>query len=190
MPQRNLKEQLVEGASRAFLEKGYHAASVADIVAAAGIPKGSVYNHFGSKDDLALEVVRRYANRNPLQDLIDGEGPPLARLRSYFAALIEDRVDAGVELGCLLGNFSTELVGHSEPIREYVAEALDQWSSAVTTVLEQARDAGELRDGADPEALGSALVNAYEGDIARAKVSGDRAQLDGFLVTFDALVER
>jgi TetR/AcrR family transcriptional regulator, transcriptional repressor for nem operon len=190
MPQRNLKEQLVEGASRTFLEKGFNGASVADIVATAGIPKGSVYNHFDSKDDLALEVVRRYTQRNPLPDLVDGEPPALPRLRAYFAALIEDRVDEGVEFGCLLGNFSTELVGHSEPIREYVAQALDEWSAATATVLEQARDAGELREGADPAVLGPQLINAYEGSIARAKVSGDRSQLDGFLTTFDALVGR
>jgi TetR/AcrR family transcriptional repressor of nem operon len=189
MPQRNLKEQLVEGASRVLLEKGYHAASVGDIVAAAGIPKGSVYNHFDSKEDLAMEVVRRYVDSYPFAALLEPEGSPMARLRTFFEVTIERTVARGVGSGCLLGNFSTELVGHSDPICELVAASLEQWGEAVTTVLGEARKRGELPEDLDPDVLGPYLVDAFEGAVAHAKVGGDRAPLDSFLsVSFDRLL--
>ena len=189
VPQRNLKENLVEGASRVLFEEGYHAASVNQIVAAAGVPKGSFYNHFESKEDLALEVVRRYAEGYRIDTLVVAEGSPIARLRSFFEATAERTVERGVEKGCLLGNFSTELAGHSDAIGEFVADALEQWGGAVATVLEQAQEQEELRRDLDPSTLGPYLVDAYEGAVAHAKVSGDRAPLDRFLTsTFDQLL--
>jgi TetR/AcrR family transcriptional repressor of nem operon len=189
MPQRNLKEQLVEGGSRVLFEKGFHASSVNDIVAAAGVPKGSFYNHFESKEALALEVVARYGASYPLDALRGGEGPPLERLRRHFELIVERTAERGVGLGCLLGNFSTELAGHSSVIGEYVAGAMDQWSDAVATALTQAQAAGDLDPAHDAETLGAYLVNAYEGAVARAKVSDDRAPLDAFVtITFETLL--
>src|ERR1700753_2915001 len=170
MPQRNVKEQLVEGASRVLLEQGYHAASVGDIVAAAGIPKGSVYNHFDSKEDLAMEVVRRYVASYPFDALLRPGGSPLARLRTFFEDTIERTVARGVTSGCLLGNFSTELVGHSDPISALVTESIEQMGAAATAVLAEAEEHGELRAGLDPAVLGPYLVDAFEGSVAHAKV--------------------
>lgn len=189
MPQRNLKEQIVGGAATVLFEKGFHAASVNHIVAAAGVPKGSFYNHFASKEALALEVTARYADSYRVDELPAGAGAPLTRLRAHFEAIIERTVARGIELGCLLGNFSTELVGHSQPISDYVATALEAWSAAVAATLLQAQDAGELAPSLDTTALGAYIVNAYQGAVARAKVTGDRAPLDTFVTTtFDLLL--
>jgi TetR/AcrR family transcriptional regulator, transcriptional repressor for nem operon len=191
MPQRNLKEQLVEGASQVLLERGYHAASVGDIVAAAGIPKGSVYNHFDSKEDLAMEVVRRYVDSYPWAGLLEPVGSPMVRLRTFFEQGIERTVARGVESGCLLGNFSTELVGHSDPISDLVAASLAQWGESVAAVLAEAQEQGELDQGLDATVLGPYLVDAFEGSVARAKVSATRAPLDSFLnFSFDVLLSR
>jgi len=183
MAQRNLKEQLVEGGSRVLFANGFHATSVNHIVAAAGVPKGSFYNHFESKEALALEVTRRYSASYAVDRLALGEGPPLERLRSHFEATVERTVARGVEQGCLLGNFSTEMTGHSSAIRALVSAAFDEWSAAIGTVLEQAQGAGQLSRATDARALGRYLVDAYEGSVARAKVSGDRAPLDEFIAT-------
>jgi TetR/AcrR family transcriptional repressor of nem operon len=189
--QRNLREQLIDGASDVLFAQGFHAASVNDIVAAAGVPKGSFYNHFESKEALALEVTRRYASSYQVAQLPHGEAPPLTRLRTHFERVIERTVARGIQLGCLLGNFSTELAGHSSPISEYVSASFDAWSAAVTATLEQAQAARELDPALDAPALGRYIVDSYEGAVARAKVSGERAPLDGFLaVTFDVLLAR
>jgi TetR/AcrR family transcriptional repressor of nem operon len=191
MPQRNLREQLVEGATQVLYEHGYHAASVNDIVAAAGVPKGSFYNHFDSKEALALEVTRRYSASVDLDSLRAGDAAPLARVRAHFASVIERNAAHGVQHGCLLGNFSTELAGHSPAICQHVSAAFDEWSGAVADALSQAQDAGDLDPSFDPSALGAYLVDAYEGAVARAKVTRDRAPLDAFLTTtFDVLLAR
>jgi TetR/AcrR family transcriptional regulator, transcriptional repressor for nem operon len=176
-------------AAQALLAAGKTDVPIAEITQAADVGTGSFYNHFESKEALALEVTRRYAASYELDQLHEAGDQPLQRLREHFEATIELTVDRGVELGCLLGNFSTELAVHSPAIREYVAASFAAWSGAVTAALEQAQAAGELDATIDAGALGPYLVNAYEGAVARAKVTGEREPLDAFVRTsFDVLL--
>jgi TetR/AcrR family transcriptional regulator, transcriptional repressor for nem operon len=187
--QRSVREQLVEAASLVFLQRGFHASSVNDLVEAAGVPKGSFYNHFDSKDALALEVVRRYAESYDMGLLGRGEASPLARARAHFQSVADRTIERGVGLGCLLGTFSTELATHSSEISAYVSGAFKHWGAAVAECLRDAQKAGELSPHVDTAALGDSLVDAYEGAVARAKVSQSRAPLDSFMrVMFDELL--
>ena len=186
MPQRNLREQILTGGGRTIYEKGFHAASVSDIAVASAVPKGSVYNHFESKQALALEALNRYAAEFGLEALDTIEGSPLQTLRDFFARAIETTVERGVELGCLLGNLSVEMAGHGGPLANAAAHFLALWSTQTAQVLRAAQAAGELNAQFDTDALGAYLVDAYEGAVARAKLRRDRAPLDAFMqFTFD-----
>src|SRR5438445_8645151 len=53
------RTKIVEAAMRHFAEQGYHAARVGDIAAGLGIAKGSIFQHFGSKDGLFFEAYKK-----------------------------------------------------------------------------------------------------------------------------------
>ena len=179
----------MEGGSHAIYEKGFHATSVNDIAAAAGVPKGSVYNHFASKEALALEGLRRYGASYDLEALRSGDGPPLPRLRAHMTGVIDRTVARGVELGCLIGNLSVEMAPHKGPLADEDEQMLDAWSAAVAQVLREAQAAGDLDPDLDAETAGAFLIDAYEGAVARAKLRRDRAPLDAFMtMTFDRLL--
>ena len=101
MPRANLKEQIVVAALEAMHQRGFNATSVQDITDAAKVPKGSFYNHFESKEDLALEALDRYWQRvlGSLKSLGDESVPPLARLRAYFSYLNRLASDTGFSSG-------------------------------------------------------------------------------------------
>ena len=63
MPRHNVREQIVEAGLKTLLEKGFNACGVRDITDAAGVPTGSFYNHFASKEALGAEIVERYGAR-------------------------------------------------------------------------------------------------------------------------------
>ncbi len=65
MPRPNVREKIVDAGLRVLIEKGFNGCGVQDITAAAGVPKGSFYNHFESKEALGAEVVERYGRNNP-----------------------------------------------------------------------------------------------------------------------------
>jgi TetR/AcrR family transcriptional repressor of nem operon len=192
----SVRDQLIESAVDVFHARGFNGCSVQDIVEAAGVPKGSFYNHFASKEALGVEVVRAYTVLvgayvvdAGAAGILAGEGTPLTRIRAYFEAVIEQNVSCGVRRGCLLGNFATELAPHSTQIAKAVTDALETWSAVVAQVLAQAQESGELSKEADVDALARYLVDGYEGAAARAKLIGDRAPMDEFIrTTFDFLL--
>jgi TetR/AcrR family transcriptional regulator, transcriptional repressor for nem operon len=196
MARANVRDQLIASAVEVFHTRGFNGCSVQDIVDAAGVPKGSFYNHFESKEALGVEVVRAYSAlvgayvvEAGAADILDGDGTPLQRVRAYFEAVIEQNVSCGVRKGCLLGNFAIELAPHSSEIARAVTDALDNWSVAVAQALAQAQDAGELPQEADVDALARYLVDGYEGAATRAKLIGDRAPMDEFIrTTFEFLL--
>jgi TetR/AcrR family transcriptional regulator, transcriptional repressor for nem operon len=196
MPRASVRDRLIESALDVFHARGYNGSGVQDIVDAAGVPKGSFYNHFDSKEALGVEVVRAYTDlvgayvvEAGAADILAGDGTPLERIRRYFEAVIEQNASCGVRKGCLLGNFATELAPHSAEIARAVTAALDNWSAAVAQALAQAQEAGELSKDADVDALARYLVDGYEGAAARAKLIGDRTPMDEFIkTTFDFLL--
>src|ERR1700684_4466489 len=122
MPRHNVREQIVDAGLQTLLEKGFNACGVRDITDAAGVPTGSFYNHFASKEALGAEIVERYARDDSRRkDLRDKALPPLERLRRHFTGLNRMYADLGYARGCLLGNFSAELADQSPLIRERLA---------------------------------------------------------------------
>ena len=78
-------EEIVEAALAQFHERGFNAAAVKDITDRAGVPKGSFYNHFESKEALAIVALERYGEGRRLTDLADRSVEPVARIRAHTA---------------------------------------------------------------------------------------------------------
>ncbi len=189
MVRASLKEQLVDRSATVFLERGFNAASVNDIVQAAGVPKGSFYNHFASKEALAVEVLGRYVDDLGLGELADTHASPLAQIRAHLTASIAAREAAGIEYGCLLGNFSTDAVALNEGLREAVTQGFARWIDAVAAAIARAQAAGEIQNNTDAHTLARYLISSFEGAVAQAKTLRTGGPVDDFLaVSFDTVL--
>ena len=60
MAKYDTKEKIIQAALKALLQKGFNGVGVQEITEQAGVPKGSFYNHFESKEALGVEIVERY----------------------------------------------------------------------------------------------------------------------------------
>ena len=122
MSKPNFRDQILTAGLKALHSRGFNATSVQDITEAAGVPKGSFYNHFASKEDLGAAVVEQYTLRTAKRRAIlaDVRLAPMARIRSYFEAMVALPKYPGAP-GCLLGNFGAELSNQSPAIRERVS---------------------------------------------------------------------
>src|SRR5919109_3667217 len=96
---------LLEHGTLLMLRSGYAATGLVELLQVAGVPKGSFYNHFESKEAFAVELVRRYyaGHDRRLADVVaETERSPLGRLRSYFDELRKRAVEADAPVrGCL-----------------------------------------------------------------------------------------
>src|SRR5471032_1256501 len=129
----SVRHLIVDAGLRVFLRGGFNASSVQDITEEAGVPKGSFYNHFESKEALGTEIVDLYAEGGERRDALkDVSLPPLERLRRHFDGLSQMVAESGFEEGCLLGNFSAELADSSPAIRARLAAfLLDAYEGAI-----------------------------------------------------------
>ncbi|BEP14728.1 TetR/AcrR family transcriptional regulator [Acidothermaceae bacterium B102] len=185
MARANVRDQLVDAAMTRFRDHGFNATGVKDITDLAGVPKGSFYNHFTSKESLGAEMVRVYGSQ---QSVADRSLAPLDRLRADFRAKADAIAAGAFARGCLYGDFGNELAAQSEPIRVEVEAGLEAWSAAVTALLREARTAGSLHSSLDDAALGRFVVAAWQGSVLRAKVAQDRGPLDDFFTVLSALL--
>ena len=189
MAKPNVRDRVVQAALDQFHRVGFNGGSVEDITDLAGVPKGSFYNHFKSKEELAVEVIDRYIELGPHGLLGDTGVPPLKRLKGYFSALAQQFVDSGYKKGCLIGNFSSELADHSGPVRRRLEIAYDNWVKRIANVIREAQKDGEVDSKLKPEQLAGSLLSAWEGSLLRARVAGDAAAVKEFMaVTFGRLI--
>lgn len=182
MPRPSVKEQLIEAAVDTLHKRGFNASGVQDIVDAAGVPKGSFYNHFESKEVLGVESLDRYWQRTlrTLSVLSDPKIPPVQRLKTYFRSLDEISRKRKYLYGCMIGNMATEMADQSGPIRERLAVILAAWTRAIESCVKEAQADGSIRKDIDSKAIALFLLNAWEGTAMRAKVDKDRAALAAF----------
>src|ERR1700761_5312508 len=94
----NVRERLLEAGVQTFSKSGFNGCSVQDITEAAGVPKGSFYNHFESKEALGAAALEHYWTDGAcdrLQILTRTDLPPLERLRTYFEQAAGEIVQLG-----------------------------------------------------------------------------------------------
>jgi TetR/AcrR family transcriptional repressor of nem operon len=182
MPRHSHKEQILTEGLRVVHERGFAAASVRDIVKAAGVPQGSFTNHFTSKESFGLQVLDRYfeqTRRRLDATLFNDALAPLQRLRAYVDAA-DNADERGVRNGCLIGNFCIEASEHSEIIRHRLIEILDELQGAVTACLRAAVKAGDLPAITECAPLADFFISSLQGALLRAKVERTAAPVKLF----------
>jgi TetR/AcrR family transcriptional repressor of nem operon len=165
MPKPNHKETLLDAGLAAFHRHGYHATGVQEIVSSAGVPKGSFYSHFESKDALGIAALDRYwEDRAEARALLqDASLPGLERIDRHFAALGYD------QNGCLIGNFTAELA-QLDVFRKRLSRLWRQWLDELSACLTEGQRDGSVRTDVPAPELARAVLALWEGAILSAKV--------------------
>jgi TetR/AcrR family transcriptional repressor of nem operon len=183
------KRRLLDAGLATFLERGYNATGIQDLLVATSVPKGSFYHHFASKEDFALQVVDRYvAEVHALleQSLADADRTPLERVRHFFDRLLAFYASQGY-LGSLLGLLGQELAVASTAFRRRIEEAFDNIARRLAESLEEARARGDLPQDTDPTQTATFMVNTWEGAALRSRLARNAAPLEAALeATFRA----
>jgi TetR/AcrR family transcriptional repressor of nem operon len=174
------KQRIVELAAPVFNQKGYVGASFRDLIDATGLEKGGIYNHFGSKEELALEaydhamsIVTTALARS--QEHATDAPDRLVRLIRAFSA--SARTPA-IEGGCPIMNTAIEADDTHPELRDRARESMTQWHRLIGRIVKDGKAAGTLRDDVDPYALASTTTAALEGALMLARLYDDPAHMD------------
>lgn len=166
---------------------GYNATGLDAVLKGAGVPKGSFYHYFSSKEDFGLALIDQYAHEydEKLRRLLtDTAAAPLDRIRSYLDAERAHLQDEQFVGGCLIGNLGQELSDQNERFRQRLSEVFWGWKSQFEACLREAQAQGAVAAGLDPVELAEFLLSGWEGAVLRAKVTRTTGPLDVFIRTF------
>lgn len=158
-----------------------------------GVPKGSFYHFFDSKEDFGLEIINRDAvlhQQTVEQYLGDTTLSPISRLKKYFEDKLSEFESLHYREGCLLGNLSQEMADQNERFRIRLQESMVQWRDRLTQCLQEAQAAGEISLEWDARELAEYCLNSWEGALLQMKVTKSDKPLKAFMkVTFTAVLK-
>ncbi|MCW6508786.1 TetR/AcrR family transcriptional regulator [Lichenifustis flavocetrariae] len=186
----SVREKIVNAALDRFHVLGFNACSVQNIVEQAGVPKGSFYNYFKSKELLALEVLGIYAQGVRTEMLADASIAPMDRLRGQFAFMAASYKGYGYGTGCLFETLATEASDQTPLIRNAVAQLFDHWTGLAATAIRDGQAAGDIHGHIDPERTARFLINSWQGAVVRMKVTNDNGPLEDFFAVGLAPLQR
>ncbi len=172
---------------------GYNATGIDMILKQAGVPKGSFYYYFGSKEEFGLAVIDHFAERYDQKldtFLNDEEVTPRNRIRNYLEHGLASLTQNQCSKGCLIGNLGQELADQNERFRTRLDEIFRSWKERFAACLREAQRAGELAPDADPAVIAGFILSGWEGAILRAKVMKSPQPLRDFIDTLFVTVLR
>ncbi|MET9269699.1 TetR/AcrR family transcriptional regulator [Kribbella sp. NPDC003557] len=161
-----------------FWRRGSAATGIQDVVAATGLSRSSLYNAFGSKDDLYAAAARRYLEHRsrPMFDRLTADGRGLAAVRSFFDELLRLRC-AGeyAGWGCMMANANAE--NPPDAVRAVLSEHHAVLRDALAAALKVAQSNGELRSGVEVAGAAEMLTLLAYAVNLRSRSGATRAQL-------------
>ena len=163
------------------MAQGYHGTGIGQVLKALGVPKGSFYNFFESKEAFVAELIDRYSER--LLTVFDRqqatfEGSALEGLRLAWRFLIAAHSAGRFEDGCLVANLAGE-VGQGSPLcHSALSRALDGVRARLEATIARGQREGDLRTDHPAGELADFVWDAWEGSLLRAKVERSPRPLD------------
>jgi TetR/AcrR family transcriptional regulator, transcriptional repressor for nem operon len=169
------RERILSRSAQLFNRQGYFGASLADIMRETGLEKGGIYNHFTSKEQLALESFD-YAYglvQQRVRHVLSGKFNAVERLLaivSVFEGIIEDFPVSG---GCPILNTAIEADDANESLRDRARSAMDNWRSTIHRIVNKGIERQEIRPGINADEVASILIATLEGAIMLSNLYKD-----------------
>jgi len=183
------REETLNRAMQVFWQKGYKATSIKDLIDEMGIQPGSIYNTFGDKHSLFIEVIRHYGEvvtTNALKSL-EQEGSPLQNLRNFFNEIITRPNDKKCK-GCLIVNTVVELAPHDNETSDILRQIMQKIELSFYNCLKKAQEQREIPENKDIKALSRYFASSTHGLLVTGKSNASRDEMqDVVKIIFDSL---
>lgn len=164
-----------------FRKNGYHNVGINQILKEAGIPKGSFYNFFESKEDFANKVVVRYGETNAdwIQDFFTkSELSPIESLKSFYKFMIDANENDQFLGGCIINNMSIEVGRINDVMASKANEQFMSWLTILTSVISKGQELKEITPKYSALEIAEYLHTGFYGTFSRMKVTRSRTYMD------------
>jgi AcrR family transcriptional regulator len=185
------RHRIIKQAAALFNQQGYAGSSIADIMQVTGLQKGGIYNHFASKDELALAAFDYAAEQfqqqfmGALKDKRHAVDRLVAMLEIYDQLLDNPPLPGG----CPILNTAIESDDAHPALRERSQQAMTRWRHLIHRIVAKGIQRGELRPDTDSDTIATILIATIEGAVMLSKLYGDPIHLQRALVHLKIFVQ-
>ncbi|MEW6347810.1 MAG: TetR family transcriptional regulator C-terminal domain-containing protein [Thermodesulfobacteriota bacterium] len=183
MTKESTRARLLAEGARIVHERGFNNTGIQEILEAAGVPKGSFYFYFKSKDDFGLEICDFYCGFMAQwmdRHLDAGQSSHMQALRGFFDEVKHYFAGRGCKSGCPVGNIAQEMADLNDAFRDKVEGCLRMMTDRIARCLRAAQDNGEVDPSLDAHKTAEFILNSWEGAVIRMKTRQSIEPLDLF----------
>ncbi|CAB3643752.1 hypothetical protein LMG24238_00519 [Paraburkholderia sediminicola] len=162
------RQQLIDKATELFSKEGYHAVGVDRIITESGVAKMTLYNHFASKSELVLAVLkqREESAADSLRAFVNGYEQPLERIKAVFL-WHETWFKEATFCGCMFINAASEFPDHGDAIHRASAAQKEHVTALLGELL------ADMFEPAVAARLAAQLLILVDGATVTAQISGN-----------------
>jgi len=194
-PKKDLKEieenrlALIFAGVSLLTQKGFKATGLDEVTKNAGLPKGSFYAYFSSKEIFGMALIDAYADfftKVLDRSYLNEAHTPLERISDFLMEARSNMARHGYNRGCLIGNLSQEIYALPDVFRQQLVDVLYKWQKKTETCLLAAQASGEIAPEINCSAKAELFWIGWEGAVLRAKLERRANPLDAFRLDFEA----
>ena len=178
-PQKFDRFQVLKNSALVFWHQGYQKTSMKDLESATGLLPSSLYNSFGNKEALFLEVLDFYTD-NILGGRIEKylhQEDALKGLQEFFITCFTDLPRGKKGMACLIVNSISEMAIHNEAIRKKLYRVEKTLKSNFISNLNKAKQVGSIAKSIDSEIIANQLLISLNGLLVASKVVKDNDKM-------------
>ncbi len=178
-------DEVLDRVRNVFIEKGFAAASLDDLAAAAGLNRPSLYAAFGDKEQLYIHALTRYGQQvhQGMTSILEGKGPIEKRLTELYVAAVKLYTAPPLAPGCMIiGTAATEAPTHPK-IAEAARFLLGKIEELLVGAFERAVEAGEIAPQPDPMTRARLAGALFDTLAVRARLGGSPKELRAFALS-------
>lgn len=185
------RELLLRAGVELLTEQGFSSTGIDQILKRVGVPKGSFYHYYKSKEAFGAALIERYHqyfSRKLSKHFCNESLTPLSRVKAFIAD-----AEVGIERfefsrGCLVGNLGQEMGTLPEAFRTQLCAVFGTWQTQLAVCFEAAKKSGELSVSSDSAELAAFFWIGWEGAVMRAKLERSLKPIQTFATYFFASV--
>ncbi|MEM7594144.1 MAG: TetR/AcrR family transcriptional regulator [Cyanobacteria bacterium P01_A01_bin.83] len=173
------KSRIIQQAAAVFNQKGYAGSSIADIMQATGLKKGGIYNHFQSKDELAVAAFD-YAVSVMSQHVwsaVQTKSNAVERLQALVSSYLAYVEAPPIVGGCPILNTAIEVDDTDSPLRDRAIAAIDSWRSLIVRIIHKGVKKGEIPATVQPDTIATIIICTIEGAIMMSQLEKNPVHL-------------
>ncbi len=170
---RNTKEEIIKVAFEIIHKKGFNNTGIQEILASAGVPKGSFYFYFENKDELGMQLIDYFLDSfiSTADEMLHSDHSPLTQLRLLFKQFSNSCEQAGFQGGCFVGNMAQESGGLNDIFHVKLDRSFRVIQEKIEEFLKKAVAAKELSETTNVSETAGFILSSLEGVLLQMKVS-------------------